>query len=303
MATKKSTTKAKPKTRTVKTTKSKAIQTTKAPVKVVAAKAVKRSPTLANEVSGLKKILVVSAALYIALAAIAGTYMAAATYQLTVGYLTKDELTSQASTVFGPATRVVFDIELRWVIVTLMLLSAVLPILYLTKLQRAYSERLKGRVLAWRWINFAVTGALMVEVTALLSGVQDIGTLKLAGGLVALAAVFSWLSERQNEDTVRPSWGALNASIVSLILSGTLIGVYAVNTLLYGMVRSPWYVYALYGVLLVSFSLFAVNQINQHRRFRSWKNYHVVERNHLVISMLSKTVFAVILIIGLLKSS
>ncbi len=301
MATKKSTTKAKPKTRTAKTTKPKAVQTIKAPAKVVVEKSVKRPPKLTDDVNVIRKILAVSTAFYIALAVIAGTYMASATYQLTFGYLTKDELSSKTSTVFGPATRVMHDIELRWVIVTLMLLSAVLPILYLTRLQRAYSERLKGRVLAWRWINFAITGALMVEVTALLSGVQDIATLKLVGGLVALAAAFSWLSERQNADAAKPSWGALNASIVSLVLAGTLIGMHAVNTLLYGMVRSPWYVYALYGVLFVSFCLFVANQINQHRRFRSWKNYIIVERNHLLISFVSKVAFAAVLITGLIK--
>lgn len=295
---KKSTTKAKPKTRITKTAAAKAVRSTKTATKVVTAK-VAQPDRVESNVTGLRKILAASAALYILLAAVAGTYMLPKAYQLTAGYLTRDELASETSTVFAPATRVMYDVEIRWVLVALLLASAVLPVLYLTRLQRAYSERLKGRVMAWRWIDFAVTGALMVEITALLSGIQDLATLKLAGGLIALAAVFSWLAERQNADAVERSWGAFNASLASLGLAGLAVALYGVSTPLYGILRSPWYVYALYGVLVTSFVLFAINQAYQHRRFRGWKNYVTAERNHLVIGMLSKVAFAIILIIGL----
>lgn len=310
---KKSTTKAKPKTRVAKTTKpkvsraakvpakavtTKAEPSTKAPVKVVAAKVTK--VTSLSPLDSIRRLLAFSAALYILLAALAGYMMTNATYQLTAGYITRDELASKTSTVFAPATRIMFDIELRWVVVALMLFSALFPILYLTRLQRGYSRRLEGgRVLASRWVDFAISGALLVEITALLSGMQDIGSLKLAGGLVAVSAVFSWLAERRNENLIRPLWAELYASLASLVLVGLVIAMYAASTPLYGAVRSPGFVYGLYAILVVSFALIVINQVNQHRRFRSWSNYLTVERNHLAISLVSKAAFAVALIVGL----
>jgi hypothetical protein len=307
MATRKSTTRGKTKTANAKTTKS--AKTTK-PSRVQSAasgRSSARAETARPTGSArtrvtlltLRRILMMAAGLYVILAVAAGVLMSRATQELTVGYLTRDELVSRASTVFAPAMHVLYDLEIRWALVALLVISLVLPLLYLTKMERPYAARLRGRVIPWRWIDIAITSAVMLEIVALLAGVQDIVALKAIGGLAALAAVFGWLSERENENAPAPLWGAYLGGVVSGLLAWILVGIALMAASFYGIVRLPWYVYALYGTLAVGFLLMHFNQSNQHKRIRNWKDYMAVERNYLLITTLTKAAFAVILIVGL----
>lgn len=295
MATRKSTTKAKTKTSTAKSRSTKAVSRASVPAR--------SSTTVKSSVNLLKirRLLIIASSLYALLAIVAGVIMKGASYELTVGYLTKDELASKASTVLAPAIHVLYDVEIRWIVVALLVLSLVAPILYLTSLEKRYGAALKGRVLSWRWIDLAVTGAIVTETVALLNGIQDIMVLKLLAGLVVIGCILAWISEKQNENASAPVWNTYITSLISWSLPWLLIIVYMIGTMFYGMARSPWYVYAASLAALGGFGLLAWNQYNQHRRFKNWKDYLVVERNFLVINMLAKVVFVAILVIGLHK--
>lgn len=249
----------------------------------------------------LRKILRLSTAVYVLLAAAAFAFMSRASHQITLGYLTNDTLAADTGTVFAPAARVLYDLEIRWAVIALLVFSLALPILYLTRMERRYADALRGRVLPWRWIDLAVSSALMMEVIALLSGVQDMMTLKLIGGMMAITCALGWIAERQNNDTDRPVWSAYVTSLFSGLLPWLMGAVYAVATPFYGLVRAPWYVYALYAAGLAGFGLLALNQLSQHRRLGSYKDYFSVERRYLVINLLTKLAFAGILIVGLKK--
>jgi hypothetical protein len=85
---------------------------------------------------------------------------------------------------------------------------------------------------------------------------------------------------------------------VTGVLPWLLIAVSALTTYMYGLVRSPWYVYALYAVTLVGFGGLAFNQRQHYRRANQWK-YEVVERNYVLINLAVKAAFALILLAGL----
>ncbi len=301
MATRKSTTRGKTKTtktKTVSKSRNTAARSTKStastkPVKVQAA-------TVST--MGIRRVLIFASIIYAGLAAAAGFLMNNATYQLTLDYLTKDELLSRANTVLVPASRVVYDLEIKWVVVALMVLSLVLPILYLTRMERRYNQALKGRVIPWRWIDIGITSALMVETIALLSGIQSLMALKLIAGLMAVAAILGWVSERQNENAAgQPVWSGYVAGLVSCVLAWLVILGTAVSTYLFGMVRSPWFVYALYAVGIIGLGLMALNLLNQHRRKGNLRSYPVVERKYLLLNAATKAAFALVLIAGFLK--
>jgi hypothetical protein len=321
MAKKTTTTKAK--TKTAKTTTRAAAarttrKTTKAavakPTRTKAAKAVKSTkvtkttkaaPVKTAKVSRVKSLTsrlrslnLASAALFAALAVAAGLLMTNASSPVSVGYSTRDELRSASTTVFAPASQNVADVEYRWIVVAVLAVSVVLPLLYATKLRNRYEAAVAGNVVPWRWIDLAVTSALMVETVALFSGVTDLMTLKLAGALMAVTCFLGWLSER------RKAAGAVGfapyiGSIFTGVMPWILIGGYAVATWVYGLVRYPWYVYALMAVVLGGFTLLAVNQLMQLKDRRKWADYAFVERNYLTINLLVKTLFAAVLILGL----
>ncbi len=297
MATKKSsTTKAKIKTSAKKTTAAKTTSKP-APAKVVS------SPPKAVNIQKLRSLHIMSVGVFLLLAILAGMLMNHQSHPLTIGYLTKDILSAHEATL-APAVRSVYDVEIRWLVVGIMLLSTVLPLLYLGRWEKKYTDALNTkRTVPWRWIDFAVTAALMVETTALLSGVQDVVALKLIGGLIGVSLWLAWIAEKQNDGAGQPVWSSYVAGVISGALPWVLIGVSAVSTVIFGAVWSPWYVYALYAALIAgAVSLACIQFKNYQQKLTAWhENYLVVERNYLAVNLLTKAAFGIILIVGLLK--
>lgn len=257
--------------------------------------------TKISKTSSLRKLNQLSAVLHIAGAVLAAVFMGNATLQFFSGLMTRDELASGASTVFIPAIHHLYDIEIRWIVVALLLVGAIVPLINVFRSDR-YQATLKARRNPLRWASTGIVGGAMVAVVAALSGVEDIMTLKVIGGLVIIAAALGWLAERQNGDkTASPDKTACSIGVVSGLLPWLIILTYAFGTPLWGMVRYPWYVYALYASVLAGFAAYTVNGCKYIRRLRVWANYETLERNYVVIDMLTRVSFAVILIVGLAK--
>lgn len=315
MATTKKSSKAKTKTSksSVQQEPTKVVKTVKSPQKFkavsipdtakIANTHVKKVSIRRDRTGALKQLNVITAVLSAGLAVLAGVFMNHRSYQLVTGLLTKDELASRASTVFVPATHLVYDLEIRYAVVAIMAASAILPLLYLTRFKRQYTASLASKAHLWRWLEMAIIGAATFELFALLSGVQDIMTLKLLGGLVVVSGLLAWLAEIQKtEVAVRPMRITYALSVIAGALPWFMIAVYTAATPLYGMVRNSWFVYALFGVGLLSFIVTALNLRKQLRRTVDVVSYEVVERNYLLINLISRVAFATILITGLIKS-
>lgn len=287
MATRKTSSKAKPKT------------TTRA--KTAAAKTNARTSSVKDTVKGLARLNLFNAGVFAILAVAAGLLMSNASYQLFTGLLAKDELASKASTIFVPAVHPVVDVQLRWAVVVILGLAAITPLLAATRRKAAYQASLKNRVMAWRWIDMGITSALVLEVVALLSGAADIMTLKLIAGLMVVTCALSWLAEKQNADTNKPVWNAYIISLATGTLAWLFVAVYGAGTIVWGLVRAPWYVYGLYAAGIITSLLIARNLYKSIKRVKRWASYEFVERNYLILNFLAKASFAVILIVGLKK--
>jgi hypothetical protein len=314
MATRKTTTKAKTntkkpaaKTRTAaaktnaKVTKTKAVRQTaakKVTTAKTAAKPVKNLRT--TNLKTLRSILLAKTVLFAGLAVAAGFLMNSASYALTVGYQAKDELISltQGKTAFVHASQGVMDIEIRWVVVTILGISALLSLLAATRMRAKYEASVVSGVSAMRWIGLGITSALIVETIALLAGISDIATLKVVVGLMLVTCTLAWIVEKRNAQAGRPVWSEFVVSLFTGLLPWLLIGSYALSTWVYGLVRYPWFVYALIGSTAVGFTQLTANQ---YKKISGWTNNVVIERNYLLIGTLTKVAFAVILIIGFQK--
>lgn len=307
MATTKKSTKAKSKTAkkpAIKSTKSasavkEAVSTKPAKSPAVAIKT--KVTTRTSKRSTLANLQIVTAVLSVGLAVLAGLYMSQKSYQLFTGLLTSDELASTASAVFVPAIRSLYDVEVRWLAVAAMTLSAIFPLLYLTRLKRLYEQGRQKRAFLWRWIENGVIGALLVVITALLSGVQDLLTLKVMAGLVIVSALLAWTAEKQHAEAQRPATAAFLLSLVTGLLPWLLIGAYAIATPIYGMVRNTGFVYGLYAILLVGFIAAALNLRKYLTSTSTTGTYELAERNYALINFIVRTGFAITLIVGLLN--
>lgn len=262
---------------------------------------VKKPRTKLTETQLLRRLNGVSAFVHLAGAVAVGILMGNYFQQIVTGLVVKDELASGQETVFVPAIHHLYDANLRWCLVVLLVAGAILPLIQLRR-SAAYDLSVKARRNPLRWADKAIISGVMLTVVAMLSGVQDFMTLKVIGGLIVVTALLGWLSERQNADPKsKPDYSAFGISLLSGMLPWLIILGYAAATPIWGMIRSPWYVYALYAVVFASSAAYAINGYNYVRRFRNWTNYAVVERNYIVIDILARASFAVILIIGLSK--
>ncbi len=247
-------------------------------------------------IAKLHSLHMMSAGLFVLLAVAAFFVMNDSSYQLTVGHLAKDDLASTTTTVFAPAWQAIWDVQLRWLVAGILALSAVPQLLYMGRLRARYDAYVQNtRMLPMRWLDLGITFALMTEVAALLSGVHDIAVLKLIAGTTFIGFMLSLIAERQNNKSDRTVSSAFLGSLLAGILPWLLIASYAVFTVIYGMVRSPWYVYAIYAALVIGWLLLVRNQRFQYKKANS---YVVVERNYLMINLLTKAAFAIILIAG-----
>lgn len=314
MATKKTTTRGKTKTtkrpaakartaaaKTTRSTKSARAAKPAAKKTVVAKTAAKlRGRTAVLSINMLRKLNLVKALIFTALAVTAGMLMSNASYPVGIGYAAKDELISltAGTTQFVHGTQSLFDVQVRWLVVVILGLSALFSLLAATRLRRRYEAAVEDGVSPWRWLTLGITSALMVEVIALLSGVSDILVLKVLAGLILVTCALGWVNEKRLKQAGRPIWSDYVVSLFTGALPWLVILGYAVSTWVWGLIRYPWFVYALYASTLIGFTLIA---FNEYKRNSGWKNNLVVERNYLLSGMATKVAFAVILILAFQK--
>lgn len=243
------------------------------------------------------KPFIPAAIVLLALAGFAAYFMKATTVQVFLGHLTKNELASTASTVLVAAAQPLCEVGIKWTLVGLLVISAVLVVLRATVWSAKENSGIKNGVQPMRWVDFGLTAAVAFQVTALVGGIQDFVALKLGAFVVVLLAYFAWQYERENAATGKPAkaslWGAkLSGLVVSLMLVATLAG-----TVVYGHVRSPWYAYALAAVFVAwlgatLYKLARTTKIGKH-------DYPSFDKSYDTISLIAKVVFAVVLIVGL----
>lgn len=259
------------------------------------------SKNSSNQIQNDIRILqLIRAALFIGGAGALIYFLREVTVPVTVSFMTKDALVSQDQTVFVNGLRNWFNAPIGYMAALALLVSAVVAILRVTKYSEDYAKRVQKASDGLKWIELGITSAIIIEVVALLAGVSDAVSVKVAAGLIVATCALGWLADRQNEGTVKKSdWRAFNISLLTGLLPWLFIIGSFVFTYVYGVVRMPWYSYALAGAVLAGFAGFALNQMLNIRRYDQWKQYAFVERNYLLIDTALKAAFAVILVVGL----
>jgi hypothetical protein len=283
------TTKARAKTKKAKKTVKKTAARQQAAAKPVQAKGVWLG------VDSLHKLTIVVS---LALAGLAAALMSPVILPMTVSYLTKDVLLSVISTVFVPAERILWEVDLRWALIGLLLLGAFYSLALLSRWRTVYDKALQGRVWHWRWAYLALALGLLVAMVAALTGIYDWFTLKLIGALTAAGFGFAWLSERQNEKGRGRAVAAYWLGLASVLLPWKFIVCHALFTTLYGLERLPWHAYAAQAVVLLGLILIFVNLRLSNVRSRRLPDYPAAERNYLAVTLLTQVAFATILIVG-----
>jgi hypothetical protein len=242
----------------------------------------------------LTRLNLLSGALYVVLIGLTLAFMRGGSISVSIPYLTKDPLVNSAS--LAAASRPFYNVDLRVLVVSTLILSLAAPILYLTKYKNYYQSAVKKGVIASRWYENALVTALILVTIALISGWTDALTLKFVGFTAIILAVFGCFHEKalvNKEPNASKYEVVTNLSKLFVIV---LFGLSALATVIYGIGFNGWYAYALYALIT---AYFIASDVNYNRVVKQggW----LTERNNALINLLTRGGFALILITGLMK--
>jgi hypothetical protein len=227
------------------------------------------------------------------------------TFPVTVSYQTVDSLqtTTTGSIVLAPATHHLFDINLAYLVALFFGLSAVAHLLMATIYRSRYEKDLGKGINRLRWGEYALSASTMIVAIALLTGVQDLGTLVLMFVLTAVMNFLGLVMELHNpfKGRGRVNWTSYVVGCIAGVAPWIVLAMYLLATNVFGSGHIPGFVYGIYVSLLIFFGIFAVNMWLQYRKIGPWKDYLYGERMYMILSLVAKSALAWQVFAGVLK--
>jgi hypothetical protein len=119
------------------------------------------------------------------------------TVQITTNNLAVNSLETQAigHTVFANATQHLFDINLVYLIVAILFISAIIRIIVSTVKQLPYEQNIKKGINSSRWIENIFTLGIVIVVIGLLAGINDFSSLLMLFGLALIMNLIGIIME------------------------------------------------------------------------------------------------------------
>lgn len=249
----------------------------------------------------IKKTNIASAVITAVLAVVSAVALASQTVDVWLSYMARNVLAQGNEVVLAPAFKELYTVQVRYLFAGMFVATAILSILLATKLRNNYEATLKKKISGYKWVFIGLTTAVSLVVVSLLSGISDLATLKLVGALVLVSSLLGWISEREIAFSGSQKWLAFGLSIFAGLMALLPLLANIVGTAVYGMERFSWSIYALSATLIVSFFLFGLNRYLHISGRKGWKEYLLIERNHLLVDLASKIVLGLIIIASLNK--
>jgi hypothetical protein len=200
-----------------------------------------------------------------------------------------------------PVMESIGTIELAYLAVAFLFISAIAHGLIATVLYDRYVAYLEQGMNPYRWYEYAISASVMIVLIAMLAGVWDLGTLIALFGLVAVMNLCGLVMERHNRLTTETDWSSYIVGSIAGIVPWIVMAVTIVGTFDSGG-SPPDFVIAIYVSLFVLFNLFAINMLLQYREVWKWQDYLYGERAYIVLSLVAKSLLAWQVYFGALNS-
>jgi hypothetical protein len=204
-------------------------------------------------------------------------------------YLQFDEATKT----LVAAQRTLFDLPIGPAVAIFFLLSSIAHAIVAFPARGWYGRSLARGQNPARWIEYSLSSSVMIVVIAMLSGIQEIGTLVAIFGVNAAMILFGWSMEAANEGRTPPQWlhyvfGCIAGAVPWLVIAIAL-GTAATAP---GAAPIPGFVIAIFVSLFIAFNVFAINMVLQYRKVGRWRDYLYGERAYMLFSLIAKTLLA-----------
>ncbi|WP_415383357.1 heliorhodopsin HeR [Halosimplex sp. TS25] len=201
----------------------------------------------------------------------------------------------------APVMESIGTIELAYLAVAFLFISAIAHVLIATVLYDRYVAYLGQGMNPYRWYEYAISASVMIVLIAMLAGVWDLGTLIALFGLVAVMNLCGLVMERHNRLTEETDWSSFVVGSIAGVVPWIVIAVSILGTFNAGG-SPPDFVIVIYASLFVLFNLFAINMLLQYREVWKWQDYLYGERAYIVLSLVAKSLLAWQVYFGALNS-
>jgi hypothetical protein len=137
----------------------------------------------------------------------------------------------------------------------------------------------------------------MLILIALLTGISDLTTLFLIFGISVISSYIFWIINDKELKKLANS-ALFKLGIFASVLSWLLIFCYAVGTIFYGDIRSPWYVYVAYIIglfnsFIIVYASYWIKNNGREKKTITTETYPILVNQAIKVSLV------LILIIGL----
>ncbi len=240
------------------------------------------------------------AGIYAVQAALLIVLSKAVTVPVSTSYLSLDPLLSQGGKpVLAPATRNLFELNLTYLIVIIVLIAAITHLIAATTYRKQYEAGLDNGFNKARWTAWGVAAPLLLTTIALVCGIYDISTLLAIIVLTFIATIMGSVMNKGNVKAKQVTWlsfvvGCIVGFVPLLIISIYLWGASVFGS---GLPKAIYWIFA--STLLFSF-LFVVSSYLFYKKRGKWTDYLYAERVYMILSLVATTalvwqIFAAIL--------
>lgn len=204
------------------------------------------------------------------------------------GFLEMDPATNSLE----PATKVLFDLPLAWLVAGFLLMSSSAHLYVATVGRRRYEEGLVQGINRARWYEYALSASTMMVAIAMLVGIYDAVTLIAIFALTATMNMMGLMMEVHNQRTPQTEWLAFKIGTFAGIIPWIGIALYFIWAAAYGDGGPPTFVYVIYVSIFAFFNCFAINMWLQYRGKGRWRDYLYGERMYIILSLTAKSALA-----------
>lgn len=190
-----------------------------------------------------------------------------------------------------PASTVLFQVQLPWLVAIFFFLSALAHLVIATVYRSRYDRDLRRGINKARWVEYSISASVMMVAIAMLVGVYDAASLAMIFVLVAVMNLMGLVMEVHNQTTPKTNWLSYYIGCVAGALPWLVVALYMWLGAHEGS-RAPTFVYWIFVSIFVFFSCFALNMVLQYKKVGPWKNYLYGERAYIILSLVAKSLLA-----------
>lgn len=190
-----------------------------------------------------------------------------------------------------PSSKVLFDVQLVWLIFGFFVLSALAHLVIATVYRKTYQSNLNKGINKARWIEYSISASVMMVAISLLVGIYDLGSLIMIFSLTSVMNLLGLAMEITNQGRDKPYWVSYLVGCLAGIVPWIVVALYFYLSAQNGS-SAPTFVYYIFVSIFVFFNLFAINMILQYKKVGKWSNYLFGEKVYIVLSLVAKSALA-----------